>query len=712
MSSSEFVLVVPLDASGVDDRSDANCVKVLLQGAEGPIASQVVELDADGKAEATFELPEAPRGVEVVVGPEGVADEELAGMQTLTARVPSRAVASQERHVLDTVFIPVYHWYWWLRWCRKFTIRGVVTCPDGRPVPGAKVCAEDIDAWWWWSSRQEVGCATTDANGAFEINFTWCCGFWPWWWFARRLWRVDPHVSERIHAVLAEQPDIGPIPPPDPTPDLAVFDRLVARGPQTPPMAGAIEDPSDLAALRPRLLEQLPARPELESARIWPWYPWQPWADCTPDIIFRVTQDVGQGETVIVDENWFDTRWNIPTTYETSLVANEHAVCVSRPHQCPEPECITFSTVCNDLVTSIGGNLGAPGPEGYLVGDRPYAGVVQINGLCADWFDYYEFEIAYVDPVTGTTGAFAPLPSDAVAGFSLTYFDFTPGQPLFKSVGFPVQSIGGRNVIETLGHWELVNGPKVWVGDTTVLVNWRTTKPSSTSTGPTATFSDGTYRLRLRAFELTAPNTLTDRGIPRQCNETPQDENELTLTIDNRLVGPGSGHVSAPGHDCSGGVHVCTTEPDTDIVSVKLDGQELVVCQPVELGDPEAMLEIRFLAHDPDGHLAFYQLHAYWGENKVHSLLNRPSSVLFKGSADQVGPSYADALAGTSVGNLPAATRPTWRGGEIVLQVKVGDAFPEPCCYLLDLWAFKRTIDGCNHDYTHANHSTFTLTVT
>ncbi len=716
MPSSEFVLVVPLDASKIPDRSDASCVKVLLQGADGPIASQVVKLAADGKAEATFKLAEEPRGVEVIIGPETVADEELAGMQTLAAGVPSRAFATANRHVLHPVLIPVYHWYHWLRWCRKFTIRGVVTCADGSPVPGAKVCAQDIDTWWWWTSRQEVGCATTDVNGAFEINFTWCCGYWPWWWFARRLWRIDPHVSERIHTVLAKDPQIGPIPTPDPTPDFAVFDQLLARGPAAAPMEGPIADPSDLAILRPQLLEKLPVRPELDALKIWPWHPWQPWADCTPDIIFHVTQDYGQGEKVIVDEGYFDTRWNIPTTLDVSLVANDEAVCISRPPQCPEPGCITFSKVCEGLVTSIGGNLGAPGPEGYYSGDRPYAGVVSVKGTCADWIDYYEVEIAPVDPVTGT-GPHQPLPADAIAGYTLYHFDFSAPVPTFTPVSFPVQSIGGRNVIETLGHWEFVNGPRFWVSDRTMLFHWLTTKPSPTSTGPTANFSDGTYSLQLHAYKLSAPNTLTDLGVPHQCNQTPHVDNELTLTIDNRLVGPASGHVSVAGHDCAGGVHVCTTEPDTDFVSVRLDGAPLDACAHVarNLADPDAELEIRFLAHDPNGHLSHYHLEAYWGENQVRNLLGQPSSRLERVTADQVGPSYGAALSGSAthgLGNIPAATAPVWHGGEIILRVKVLEAFPEPCCYLLDLWAYKRTIDGCNYDYPHRNRSTFTLTVT
>jgi len=46
------------------------------------------------------------------------------------------------------------------------------------------------------------------------------------------------------------------------------------------------------------------------------------------------------------------------------------------------------------------------------------------------------------------------------------------------------------------------NLSKLWVGDITRLINWRTTVPSS-PTGPTALFADGTYRLRLRGWRET-----------------------------------------------------------------------------------------------------------------------------------------------------------------------------------------------------------------
>ena len=62
---------------------------------------------------------------------------------------------------------------------------------------------------------------------------------------------------------------------------------------------------------------------------------------------------------------------------------------------------------------------------------------------------------------------------------------------------------------------------------------------------------------------------------------------------------------------------------------------------------------------------------------------------------------------------LQGATAPKWEGGQLRLTITNGvAAFPEPCCYLLDLRAYKRTIVSCDDDYEHRNRSTMTLSVT
>jgi hypothetical protein len=153
-------------------------------------------------------------------------------------------------------------------------------------------------------------------------------------------------------------------------------------------------------------------------------------------------------------------------------------------------------------------------------------------------------------------------------------------------------------------------------------------------------------------------------------------------------------------------VHIETTEPDTDFVSISVGGVAVGPCGHIERDKISAAnpLVIDFLAHDPDGHLALYTMRANWGENNGLDLL--AAGTLSLVAADFIGPRYGRAL-------LQGAGAPTWEGGRLRLTITDGEAaFPEPCCYLLDLRAYKRTIVSCDEDYNHRNRSTMTLSAT
>jgi hypothetical protein len=709
--ANDHTLTLPIDASGIEDRSDIKALKAVLIDSAGAVQSAPVKLSREGQAQATFKL-QGPNAARILVGPAEASDEQMQGLQTLAVDVPLRAWAGKTTLELAPLLVRPFYWHWWRRWCRTFTIRGRVLCPDGSPVPGAVVCANDVDRFWWWCSEEQVACATTDADGVFSMSFRWCCGWWPWRWWSTRHWRIDPSISERIAEALQRNPKLPPLPPPGPVPELGLFDALLARdGVPTGPAAAPIDDPAALDGLRLRVLEQLPAIPSLEVHRIWPWAPWHPWWDCTPDINFKITQNCGQGEVVILDEGCADTRWNIPTTLDVTLVTSDDACCVHpRDPRCPHGECLVLSHICDDLVSTIGGNIGAaPAPEGYRSpgaiathGDRPYAGIVPVKGVCGDWIDYYEFEMS-TDGMTWNA-----LPPNSTGGFTHVWFN-PAGPPWFVPVGFNFANVDGKWVIESLAHWESVHGAKIWVGDITTLLRWKTTTPSS-PTGPTALFADDTYYLRLKAWKEAGGN-LSNPSYPTLCGTN--DENQVVVTLDNRMVGPGAGHPTTPDHPCVG-VHLCTTEPDTDFVAIRINGNPVGPCAIVD--GQTGTLEIDFLAHDPDGHLAYYSLHALWGENNSRNLLSPvlvPSGNLTRLSAAQAGPSYGAARAGSTAENTPAATAPTWHGGTMRLTIgNIREAFPDPCCYLLDLRTYKRTIDSCDDDYEHNNRSTFTFTVT
>ena len=221
-----FRLQVRLDASEVDKRDPGHKVKVLVHGALGVLQSRIVEVDARGNAAAAFAFDKHPGAVRVILGPATAEDADLPNMQTIGVDVAARQWTGNEL-LLPPIRIAAYYWWWWLRWCRTFTIRGVLLCPDGRPVPGAKVCAYDVDWWWWWSSKSLIKCATTDASGAFSMTFTWCCGWWPWWWWNQRFWQLDPLLIERVAPVLQRDPGLQRLIRPSPQPALADFARLL-----------------------------------------------------------------------------------------------------------------------------------------------------------------------------------------------------------------------------------------------------------------------------------------------------------------------------------------------------------------------------------------------------------------------------------------------------------------------------------------------------
>ena len=751
MNTTGFELEIPLDASRIEDFKPDRQVKVAVQDPQSTIQSRIVRFDGKGKGSAKFSFPTKPGHLSVAVGPPDAADQELFGLQTLRVDVPARLW--REPHlVFPPIRISPYYWHWWWRWCRNFTVRGRVLCPDGRPVPGAKVCAYDVDAWWWWSSKQLVGCDTTDATGSFEIKFRWCCGWWPWWWWRMRLWHLEPFLIERILPFLEREPKLHPIPLPDPVPDLHVFEHLLgehefavlnltrrlAVRPTVAPMKAAPKagteivesrsvadttlriNPDVLADLREPLVARLPHVPELERLHIWPWWPWQPWWDCTPDIIFRVTQDCAQPDSVIVEEGYGQARWNIPTTLDVPLIANNKACCLQDQDDDPEGACALITDVCDNPINIIGGNPGAPAaPVGYLspgavsnYGDRPYGNRVLLQGQVGNAVDYYEFQWSGDDGLTWND-----MPSAAVGDIPRQYW--IPAANTFQWVWF-LTTIDGRLVFESRQHYEATHDPGTWAltrfwmaTNYLSLMNWFTHTP----------FFNGTYRLRIKGWQLVGGHLANPQNLDFLSTCTIQTPAELVLRIDNRLEGAASGHPMAdPNHPCgSNTVHTCTLEPDTDFLGVRIvqrdangvpTGQvtQVSACGNVPIGQQD-LLQVDFFAHDPEGHLAYYTLQATYRENLARNLLGLPGVTLTPlggapvAPAMQVGPTYAQAR---SANPPPAggAAAPTWHGGAIRLEVLAQLAFPETCCYQLELRAHKRTVVGCDHSlWGHTNYS-------
>lgn len=704
VEKSRIVLRVSLDASGVEDREEQE-LKVVIRAQDGTVTSELVQLDKSGQGAADVSI-EAAGALRVVVGPARASDEDLLASQTLSVNVPSRLVRENDRLELAPISIAPWFWFWWLRWCRRFVVRGRVVCPDGSPVPGANVCAYDVDWWWLWSSTQQVGCATTDANGAFTITFTWCCGFWPWWWWRRRAWSFDPGLADRISASLRDDPALR-LSPATQLPSLAPFRALLAE--QGTPVDEPLEDldPGRLEQVRGRLLEHLPAAPELERLHVWPWRPWLPWWDCAPDLIFKVTQDCEKPGMLIVDEGIGDTRWNVPAVSDVTLVAGPDACC--RPchgDDCPDLECLVVTQVCGNVIAQVGGNLGAPpAPEGYarpgavLPGvsgydaDRPFGGTVLVEkqmGAIAN-VDYYEIEHSTDDGAT-----WSPLPPGAAADFNRAWMKIDPG-PVFSSgpADFPVHTISGHDVYETREHWEATHfgdwspgGNRFWLSTNyALLVPLDSTK-----------LSEGRHRFRVRGYELVGNDLEGGDILPLCANE---EDSEFVLHFDNQVVDPLS---HDPSHNCGMGVHTCTLEPDTHFLDVRINGMTVGPCDTVDA--KEGTVEIDVLVEDSDGHLAVWSLIATYGLNLSVDLLDSANGATITPivPGTPYGPTYGEALG-------QGAVAPAWAGGSFTVALPVEKAFPVPCCYQLELRAHKRTIVSCDHSYVHRNLSEYTLGV-
>ncbi|MBF6594536.1 MAG: carboxypeptidase regulatory-like domain-containing protein [Thermaceae bacterium] len=676
----KFSLEVPLDASSIENFKPEGPIKVALVSSNGKVTSKTLTLSAKGQGSVSFSFERAPGSLQVVVGPGDASDEEIVGLQTLTQTLSASAWRGQANLKLP-ITISAYYWYWWWRWCRTFSVTGRVVCPDGSPVPGATVCAYDVDWWWWWSSLQQVGCAVTDANGSFTLKFRWCCGWWPWWWWKLRDWRLEPRLVDKILPILEGENRFSKIPMPSPKPSLGIFQELLAeRGALTRPPENTV-NVAALPSLREQLLQKLPTTPELQRLRVWPWWPWEPWWDCNPDLIFKVTQDCRERGTVIVDENFWDARWDIPTNLSVTLVANDQACCVPNIPD-PEGNCMVFDQVCSTPVSQIGGNLGAPAPEGFanpgviaVYADRPFADSMVISGLFGSTanVDYYELEWSS-DNINWNA-----MPQAAVGGFSRAYYH-SLAQP-YVPVGFSPATIGGRYVYESREHATARIGgfpPNLWLSDNyNTLMVWLSKN----------LFADGLYYLRVVAYNDGGSGTLINRRILPFCSsETP---NGLKLTLDN---------IGNP-----------NLEPAADISDVRIGGMSVGPCTNVQIGAGSA-LDIDFTAYDVDGHLALYSLIATYGKNLAVDVLDELQKCIAGGhaasltsvalgvipAADFSGPDYG-------VARTQGAAAPIWHGGGLRLHIPsecIHKIFPETCCYQLELRVYKRTIVGCDYYYT------------
>ena len=691
-----YTLSVPLDGTALTHTEEDGPVKVVAQGADGAVTSTEVDLRGKTEVTATLRFDQHPGTVKIAVGPATATDDHILTADTLTARVPGRVWLDTRKLTLAPIKIGPWYWGWWRRWCRTITVRGRLICPDGSPVPGAEVCAFDTDRWFIWSSEQQVGCTTTQPDGSFEMTFTWCCGYYPWWWWFRiRPWLIDPTLTDIVHRVIADDFRTR-LAAPTLIPSLTTIAHVLDKSDLVQSDLASL-DPKILDEVRWQLLERLPASPELEKLAIWPWAPWTPWFDCTPDLIFKATQDCGDGRVVVYDEDITQTRDNVPDELDVVLVASSAACC--RPED-PEDECLIVDTVCASGMDHVAGNVGAPPAPAAVTGyrvtnvdgvdqaiDRPFGGSVPVSHNPSDLvgIDFYALEHSVDGGVT-----YNPLPAGASGPFARRWMLF-PG-PTTGNESFAPVTVGPYEVYETRRHFEDTHygdwspiGSRFWLG-----TNYNLLSPIDSTK-----LADGLHHFKVVAFVQTAPDEFAKSDEPvLTCDG--KTEAGFVLRIDNRVI-------SAIGHDldhnCGAGIHTCTEEPDTHIEAVRVNGTAVGPCDTIM--DREGDVQIDFLAHDPDGHLDWFELKSHYGNSSVVDLLG-PGATLVSLDGGPDASTYAGALADPVGG----ATRPVWSGGRFRLTLPGETAFPVACCYLLRLEARKRTVESCETDVRNVSEMT------
>jgi hypothetical protein len=683
-------------------------------------------------------------GVRLLVGPD-VPDEQLRSIEHHQVWVPASSFVEGVANNIE-LKIPDRLYLCWLFCCRTYTLRGRVVCRKlvwdpieqrfvicDAPVRGARVTAYDVDCFWWWCRRDAVGSDFTDLNGNFEIKFAWCCWWWQPWLF--RTWQLDPDLVDRIRRLLQRVPLTIPIPQPDPVPDFGIFERLVTSAdiasPQ-PVVSGAITTPisDNFVRLGEELVKRLPKAPELEALHIWPWWPF---FDCKPDIIFRVTQDCGNGEEVIYTETKFQTRWNIDTLLTgVTLVANENACC--GPFCCTDPpdeDCLVFHGVgcggypIDQIEQDVSDPLvgyAKPGTE-----DRPFGGTIRLLGVFGDdsEIDFYKLQYRRITP--SPTG-WIDLPEAQVGSFLRGHW--LGVFPWWKWETVKPDPVDGEKVLKTINRYREEH-PEVDPGVDPINSDWLGIWITASGTlfdgAPMAGLLDGVYELRVVGWQYDeASKKLVDQQIMALCpppggEVDPANHATFRLRLDNRVVS-----------SVAGSVHLNTTEPDCDFPNicavVKNEGGPDEECvNPcgflrLKAGDT---VTIHFQATDSDGHLERYQLTAHWAESDVFDVLG--VGTLAPDPDNLFGPTYTATFLGAQGiyrASLPVTNpehdRPFWYGGHFKVTVTADDLVPstshkvfETCCaYLLRLRVWKRTTDGCtSSQYFHYNHCEFSFTV-
>ncbi len=724
----------------------------------GKIIDQTEVTPADYDDPRSFEVDlqlgeevDGVSGATVVVAP---ADDER---NLFADRVAKTHVAGVD-DVVDggTILVQPGIYKWW-RWCwfpTTYRVTGRVVRHEGdctHGVGGAIVELSDVDYCWWWYDEDVITTGATDADGYFDIEFTWCRPLFC-------LWPINPPilVDPYLRDYFLERIRKWPIPLPDPPGPWELERSLIESGiqfPQTRTRRGEA-----LASARLRTAPAHTAtefKPRARSARaigtrleaqatthhiadllhdliIWPgcddpcdWY---------PDIRIRVTQSQPGGNVEIYRDSFFDIHWNVTgDILDLELEADEDTIvgddCAGEPllgncmlfervggYGMPaiyQPDAVGTAT-CGSI--SYGTTPTKPGPggvgvvgNGALLGytvsqDRPWCLTPSVYGefgLAAS-VDYYQVQRAKWTP--GDIAAFeadcAYRPPEA-RWQTLTA---ASGLRAFSRSYATLETIFGFNYYawhgEGFSPHTFAGVPNVYKSRQRFEQEW----VAANGGVPAPDFAGGwrwNTSTMTRLFDVDTSGWQDGLYSFRLVGYTQGSSGgSPTLTpVDQGLnAGPGvdgvlrrCGGSDAPVVPDMVTLYVDNQRvPDCEIVSFTKNGTiPIGECEMIIL-DTNDWLDIVYRAQDTHGNLGGYAVHLRRGSGPNRNIrggLLGPH-VTISGSSPE-GPSYTAALG-------QGATRPDWNGGTWTARVPAAAfaAMGGSCAYNLALDAHNRHTNG------------------
>ena len=673
-------------------------------------------------------------GADIVVAP---ADDVRNVQSKLAARkFVSGATARIDAGVLR-VNPGIYTWWRYCWFPRHYRISGrilrhVDDC--AHPIAGATVQIFDVDYCWWWYNEDLLKTGVTDANGFFDIHFTWCV---PLWCFIVREppILVDPILRDRIYDHLKDLVIIRwPPPPPPPDPwewqrqleDLGIEVPAGARVPR--PGTGPVQLPSENAARRAPALSmalsssslagaaKLSASDIFRSILIWPPHCDNP-CDWLPDIKIRVTQNQPGGTVVIYEDSYWDIHFNLATDLaDLSLEASASAI---YSDDCsPEPllgNCMLLDTVGTTHIMPVSGAplSGIYQPDvvlgtsygvtpdrrqrlGYVRDyDRPFAGTLGIHGRfgIAAHVDYYQVQYAkwtaadilawdlnhaHVPPAA----AFSPVPVSALGSIPRAYLEESP---------LPVHWIG-----ETFAPHTVSGIPALYKSRERFEQEYR---DSHGGADPAPDFGGWFWSYAAETLLFVIDSSKVSNGVYsfrfvgyRQSGVDGSGNPILALVTMGLPGGIGRRCGTTSPELVTLYLHDTVHRADCDILNFRKNGVDVIdECAMVTL-TPADWIEVEYRAFDAAGHLDSYGVSLQKGASAASSIFGLAGVSDVPGGSVPEGRNYAAALADPTTPAIP----PYWYGGTWRKKIAHSTfvALGGTCAYNLRLSAWDRHTNG------------------